>query len=663
MRTRKALNQFYALLLSKPQSAVLLLTTLMTLSPLASAQQQNLVQSNEVHGINQKYITYGFEAEFRGPHSEKFVRIKPPRPDDPPAEPVYLARTENYPFLDFEADTESSQNYEIRSLGGERKLSETLEQMQLVKSDLQGDLKGFHMHIRVPKEMIQQHNELELKSWIHYLGDIVFAWRVETKNSFLSLRSSTLSRKTAFNVTDKGPVRLDIKSNGDWDFEIRGYMGNITKIEEMARVFTTGILNPTLVRKDAYAQIARSLSEERVSFQLEKYLNDHFREPLEYDQMALLRKVENEVTHRGLLPIYDFKSLSGLEPTEIASFEKANEVFLEDVYALALRIEQMKDFREQSNAFNNLVKKWASSTQLHRLLLENVYSNPKDIPAIKAKEAEILKKFQEETQSPISRVEDAATLVVMMEKNEFAHNLARTIIQKNYLGNTMTSAINYLGNFKHEDSYDLLRTKLDALLRSMADNMDLKSARRSTIKALFKTDFADKYQLFAKLYQDGIETGTLVETLENQSPEFADQVINEILMKETNLRKLQTAIESMRNLKSASSLKLFQQAAALDGSFFLHKEALIRLSNFKDQKSIDLVLKSARLPDHQIVAAEALYKMVGSTKAKLLLARIPDNADFERTRIQSAKRDLLNKKGTLSIKSPSNIRFSCEKLF
>ncbi len=332
----------------------------------ANTLDVELVDMNRAVEKDGKYITFGFEAEFKdGANARKVVSEDRSAPSS------------NYSYLDSRVSIEGTGNIEVRSIGGERVLAEVLEQMNTIRSALREDLRGFHMHMRIPAEMIAQHDPEVLKAWMTNISDAVFAWRLQNRRHFLALKTVTLARQEVETIEVRGPVRLTRLADGTWDFEIRGYMNSSEMIGMMAQKVMTGIVNPefikTLIQEQKYIQIqAMTLIDG-----LESYNKIFFKRSLSAEEKAIVQKLMGEVVGRGMLPLYDFAKIFDYDPVTKRKIQDATMTFFKET-STVIRNQLSGKYssdQELSKQFRWRIKRWAQAVDLQSLLEKRILSS------------------------------------------------------------------------------------------------------------------------------------------------------------------------------------------------------------------------------------------------------------------------------------------------
>lgn len=307
-----------------------------------------------------KAVTFGFEAEFRGERASRVLDTATMRP-----------LLEKYPYLDSSASKEGTGNFEVRSLGGETRLEEVLSQMKEVRNVLKEDLRGFHLHMRIPKELSDRIPEKELKGWIARIGDYIYAWRLQNRKHFFALKVSTQKRPDPALLNNKRAVRLRPMGGGGYDLEIRGFMTDIARIGETVRAVLGGLQDPRRVKGFYEAQTALNVRELGPREALRRFL-------VKYEQRRLTP--EEETHFRSLaeigdnydyhLPLFGFEDAPYLDQLQRERVRNANFNFAKELYTVIRNAVSGKyaTGEEMEKQYRWRIKRWALAVDLAGLL-------------------------------------------------------------------------------------------------------------------------------------------------------------------------------------------------------------------------------------------------------------------------------------------------------
>lgn len=201
--------------------------------PSAQEREAFLKPMSYEYKVRSEKVTFGFEAEFKQDDSHYWVR-------DLNRMPSYMSRI---------VSNEVTGNTEIRSNGGETKLSQVYQQMTATRDHLGSGLRGFHLHIRIPDEMADRLSQEQKENWFSLIADYIWAWRLQNRNPYFALMSATNGRANPDTVLNDERATLRVSPKyGYIDVEIRGFMGDVEKIMEVSRMILAGFKNPDLVQ-------------------------------------------------------------------------------------------------------------------------------------------------------------------------------------------------------------------------------------------------------------------------------------------------------------------------------------------------------------------------------------------------------------------------------
>lgn len=325
---------------------------------LATREPVELIDANLPVEWNGKYASLGFEAEFRGDREANIVY----------EDAVKLKR---FPFLDSNYSKEYTGNTEVRSLGGEWRLSEVIEQMVDVKSELGPDLRSFHLHMRVPKEAVEAFGKSEFHAWMGLIGDSIFAWRLQYRKHFFALKTHTQSRSrpTRSDLSNRGTVRVT-EADDIYDIELRGYMNSEEMIGAMVQRILTGLKNPKSVRANALNATDLRIMSSSLQSRLENYVSRVEGRKLNPKEREAIETLGEGINEHGQIPLYDFENLAGLNEHEKRKIRDQNFEFHKKVMAvvrnhIAGKYGSEAEFDKQ---FRYRIKEWASEIDLHSIL-------------------------------------------------------------------------------------------------------------------------------------------------------------------------------------------------------------------------------------------------------------------------------------------------------
>ncbi len=325
--------------------------------------------------LNGVTVTFGFEAEFRGPNAKRVIRHG-------------NVNQERFPWLDSNWDKEDSGNFEVRSRPA-KTLGKTLRQMETLKAELGSSLKSFHLTAYVPKEAVARVGEGPMRGWMSRTADSIQAWRL-ARAPFWALGTETVGRITP-NALRSGEVRGTLRSypitHDRHRIELRGYMGAVTQYGQLMQDILIGLKHPKYVRGFVAEQNATfkghplatleglmaSLKGESLSTQDEKALR-LFRQALSPKNSWLKKSPGN----RNLLPLLGYEAAPHVTSEQRARFPAATERFLQDTYALMQQpLPKGKQQRtERRDAFRELVHTWAEEAHLEEVLGGSVLLQP-----------------------------------------------------------------------------------------------------------------------------------------------------------------------------------------------------------------------------------------------------------------------------------------------
>lgn len=352
-------------------------------------------------GAGNKFVSFGFECEFKGEDGETFDVLKPGRSK--------VTNTLLYPFLDPQGDIEDTGNTEVRSRGGEKTLAEVKEQMELVGESVGSAIRGYHLHMRIPRKLIDQSkiNRDSLEAWFGSIGDYVMAWRLENRRTFLAMRQYSQRRFEPGVNDQRSTIRVSDDPNKDYiDLEIRGFMNRIDLIIELAQTVMTGLKNPEYIERSLkLAKEIRHVNQNENGKKLvypdelmewtDQFSRTHRGRPLNADErwvvnssLRLVYTGDQAELSSNYLPMFHFERLDFLTPLERNKIKNATFEFGKTV----LRIIDSRiagktgdrskkiiyDSDEEANKqFRHYMKEWAQEIGLEDLLKRTLLLKPK----------------------------------------------------------------------------------------------------------------------------------------------------------------------------------------------------------------------------------------------------------------------------------------------
>ncbi|MCM2277777.1 MAG: amidoligase family protein [Oligoflexia bacterium] len=302
-------------------------------------------------------VTLGFEAEFRGPNSDRVIDSG-------------RVRTDRFPFLTERYSTEMTGNIEVRSPGNAVTLGQIADQMQQVKTALNDDLRGFHLHMRIPLADVQRIPDSELRGWLSRVSDMIYLWRLENRKHYFALKTSTQGRISPDELSQRGTIRA-FRVGDHLDIEIRGFMDEVEMIKRTARTILTGVKRPDLVRGLTEEQQALARPNKTLVGLMQEFSRKyHGRELTSQELSALTDIANNAVRGRGHVPLFPFEKapyLSELEKIRIhdASFEFQKKTLRLIQKAAAGEYPSADELHKQ---YRYLIKQWSQSLGLQSLL-------------------------------------------------------------------------------------------------------------------------------------------------------------------------------------------------------------------------------------------------------------------------------------------------------
>lgn len=612
-------------------------TAVYLVTPMLMAQQ--LVDISAPLQFKGQYVTFGFEAEFRGENAKLVVDTN----ND------HKPHLDKFPFLDSKVDLENSGNLEVKSMGGEVKLSEVLQQMEQIKTTLKDDLKGFHLHIKIPREILEQHDPVQLKAWMNYLSDIVFTWRLENRNPFLSVNSNTLSRKSFMDLDSRGPVRLQEFYDGTWDFEIRGLMKDTNQIKKISQIFLTGLAKPELIRTDSFLTLTRTLKKKNLNEFINDYLLENQLPLLDPEAMLLVKKIEESTRYESILPLYNFESLPDLTENQSRLIREQNTQFIKNVIEITSRYKgQNIDNKALSRDFNLVLQNWSRTVQLNQILMGSAFHTGRQIKKdvltynmsreltleeLKAKlqiqnsqQIELIKQYLKSDDSNLKKIAiESLTYVKGTTASQLLSDFYFTENQSEYVDAIITA-------LKGKDNPTSIKIIEDILTKKQEFYV-----KEWTISLLGSFQSVQAYELALKMVKDpsrDIDASKLVNLINLHSNHEA-------------LKLIETELKSKSFISAGDSLEV--------------------LSKIKVKNSFSFIKPLLVHTDHYISgrAVKAAINQIGQKAFNEYMNAYPLKAKFEIEINDSQRREILNKKGSLNpdfqIKKKQPL--SCSKLF
>jgi HEAT repeat protein len=333
------------------------------------------LQNIELHDLdeplsfNGKNVSMGFEAEFR---SEKNPFVTTSGGLD----------KQKFPFLDPKISTEGTGNTEVRSIGGEWRLGEVLDEMRLVKSKLNGTLRGFHFHMFVPKESVPPELEERFKGWMAYIGDTMVGWRLQNKKHFFALKTWSNGRVDPNDLESRSTLRMQ-DADDFHDIELRGYMGSEYDIGQTIQKILTGLKNPELI-PPAMADYTKHFESEMPTDgfvkELEKFSEIFHGRGLSTAEKEALSKLTNEDFFKNVLPVYRLQNSQVFDAYQRRTLRDAHQNFLKETLTVIKNevagkySETPEDFEKN---FRFRVKRWAESFDYYSMMQSNMLLDSK----------------------------------------------------------------------------------------------------------------------------------------------------------------------------------------------------------------------------------------------------------------------------------------------
>ncbi|QLY24298.1 HEAT repeat domain-containing protein [Bdellovibrio sp. KM01] len=556
------------------------------LKNLVSAESLALIEKKEVRKANQntadvdlldmnrpvekngKFVTYGFEAEF-----ENGARAKSIIKDNS------AVKINTFPYLEGNFSMEDTGNLEVRSIGGERNLGEVLEQMDNVKTTLREDLRGFHMHMRIPAEIISQHDPEILKAWLSNISDAVFAWRLQNRQHFFALKAKTQQRLTyADGLEMRGPIRLIPLDKGGWDIEIRGYMSDSERIGMMAQKIVTGLMNPSLISTSLSEQRLISSKKMTLEESLKKFNKVILNRNMSDREIEIAQQLSKEVYGEGVLPLYDFATLFDNQPIKKRKIQDATMTFFKEVTTV-IRNDLSGKYTEQerSKQFRWRIKRWAQAIDLQTLMEQRILRSPTDskgkevIPYAYDREASLQAKMAKGASTKWTQLMDE------LSQERHAWNVSRTITDiKNQPG-----------------FYDLLETLFSQKKGyvAMIDGAALSLSKDTSARAS---------EILLKNW-DSISNGTRTTLLMNftgRTDNFSLDLLEKVIASEYSYGKM-LALAILKERTEERAVKIIGKAMR-ENDLEIRSAAVSALARRTDPASFALLKKALQDPSSEV---------------------------------------------------------------
>lgn len=630
------------------------------------AKSSDLVSMNQPVVREGKFITFGFEAEFVfGAQARKVVNGDKSAP-----------LLDKFPYLDSDVSTESTGNIEVRSVGGERILGEVLAQMHEIRSNLKEDLRGFHMHMRIPKEIISQHDPELLKAWIANISDSVFAWRLQNRKHFFALRTTTLARQNmdSFDIGSRGPVRLIKMADGTWDFEIRGYMGSVENIGVLAQKVMTGLSQPHLISTNIAEQKLLGVAKYSLREGFEKYYKTFHQRDITKEESLVISRLSAEVQGKGLVPLYDFGRLFDYDPVTKRKINDATVLFFKEA-ATVVRNQlagKYSNDQELGKQFRWRVKRWAQNIDLQSLLEKRIlfsYADPQGnkvaSPYLYDREAILQKSALDKTYATIDKNLNSADPILQrhaivklrgmkgpkvdqyIEKalnsktadNRFeAFQMLETRVDVESL-RFVETALNDSDLRIKDLAIRFLQGRSDTRSLSLIDQLIQSTDSMTTSTALYALKArkdVGSIDLIEKYFNDPDKRKILVYALGDRSDEKSLSLI-EMGMNDSNAVIKQVAILALRGRKEPKALQLIEQALNdKDNAGFLDQIALA-LQKRSDAKSLELIQRIWAKQDLSHIMAATTATIGRTDKESLTLLETFMNHEKSTTRAMAIR--------------------------
>lgn len=326
-----------------------------------AAKMINKIDFSKPVMVEGKAVTFGFEAEFRGGNSHKIVEND-------------KVKTDKFSFLSSDYKTEGTGNLEVRS-NVSKNLDETIKNMATVRKTLGGDLRGFHMHFRLPKSVTDKIPKDQLNAWFARISDTIFAWRLENRMTYLALKTWSNARAQMDNLSNRSTLRIQ-EMGEELDIEIRGYMTSETKIQSMVESIVFGLTHPEVMTVDPVGQNLlrnnpKSLLAEMSDF-IKKY---HGREITEAEKEALAF-FDDSTQKGGMLPLMGFEFDTQISELDRVRIQNANFEFKKEVYTVLKNHTQINKYggniEEADKQFRYRIKRWAQKVEIEKLLKSTI---------------------------------------------------------------------------------------------------------------------------------------------------------------------------------------------------------------------------------------------------------------------------------------------------
>ncbi|MFC1521198.1 AAA family ATPase [Elusimicrobiota bacterium] len=499
------------------------------------------IDTSKPMGDNSGNITFGWEAEFRGSRSAKVLK------DD-----LKAPRLDRFPYLSRHVSRELTGNHEIRSNGGDERLKEVIAQMKHVKKTLKSDLRGFHLHMRVPKSMVADIPFDEFASWVRRIGDYIFFWRLQHRMHFFALKVTTQKRPSA-QVHSKNAIKLDSIGNS-YDIEIRGFMSDIGRIEDLAKMIMVGLKYKKLIKGNFVNQIMMSVYPHGLQKLMEKFVKKYHHRDLTDEERMILFELRN-ATLDGPLPLIDFENAAYLSRLERMKVAIANFVFQKELYTVLQNAVSGKypDKQERHKQYRWRIKKWARNINMAALLRKSILMHTGNDSSLLSLEDKMQTALRAEENSPARK---SAT------KAFYAYNL---------------------------------KAMLD-LIAKYFDNED-ESVRLKMIGAMQKSGSARVLELIKKALKDKsvrVRENAVLLLPKFKIYQYATSIMEEALGNESYLVRLSAAsiIENMMNKQDNKDMLPLIRKALEDENAGVREYAAKALEKLSGHEALELMEKA-----------------------------------------------------------------------
>lgn len=338
--------------------------------------------------FNGQDATFGLEAEFRGGHASKLITDK---------NGTLTVARERFPFLDPDAKKEGTGNYEVRSIPTNN-LLDLESYFRQVKMTLQGDLRGFHMHMRVPNSLYEEIGPDRVDGWLGRVGDAVMMWRLQYRMHFFALKTWSQTRNTPEGKSNRGTIR--VQHIGDsLDIEIRGLMGAYDEIVDTTRLILTGFKNPELIKGFTDFQYKTFVDRESLIEDMNQYLERYEGRKATTAEVEVLKKLETEATHNSVIwPLMRLDESPYLDDYQKKTLADKKFEFVKSVRTV-LKNAMDKKYSNDAELFKQFrwrIKRWAQTLDMHSVLMSSLLMPPETRDDYKLSKDEIKRILESE---------------------------------------------------------------------------------------------------------------------------------------------------------------------------------------------------------------------------------------------------------------------------